>query len=86
MGLFDVPFWTALVYLRVQILQVEDLPPMYQQSLIPFVWSEMGNIVPLTCGEDACARLYLEKRREKNAFDYGAAKLKDADGTDGWPS
>ena len=42
-----------------------------------------GNIVPVTYGENACARLYLEERSEKkNAFEYGAARLKDTDGTD----
>ncbi|CZR52114.1 uncharacterized protein PAC_01991 [Phialocephala subalpina] len=33
MGLFHVPLWASLVYLRVQILQVEDLSTLYEQSL-----------------------------------------------------
>jgi hypothetical protein len=32
-----------------------------------------------------CEIIFGAEERE-NAFDYGAAKLKDADGTDGWPS
>jgi hypothetical protein len=33
MGLLNVPLWTTLVYLRVQVLQVEDLPTLHQQSI-----------------------------------------------------
>jgi hypothetical protein len=32
-GLLYVPLWSTLVYLRMQVLQIEDLSPLYQQSL-----------------------------------------------------
>jgi len=37
MGLLDVPLRTALVHLRMQILQAQDLPALYEQSLTPIL-------------------------------------------------
>lgn len=38
MGLLHVPFGSALVYLRVQVLQAEDVPAMYQQGVTRFLF------------------------------------------------
>ena len=53
---FDMSFWTALVHLRVKLLELEDLPLMYQQSLSPSVRSDDEEHRAVTCEENTYAR------------------------------
>ena len=63
---FQCAFWTALVHLRVQILEVEDLLPMYQQNLSPSVQSDDGeHRARHLRGECMCEIIFGGEEREE---------------------
>lgn len=61
MGLLHVPFWSTLVHLRVQVLQIEDVSALYQQGLtcvLYFVACLFGS--SMAAYDELCIRTLLE--------------------------